>query len=263
MSAPTTPTTQEARRRLRQAFSLRSNPGQVVAAVLLAVLGFIAAVQLASPMDVLDRATRADLVQIIQGLNTRSEQLEDELSRLEQSRNELRAGAGDSEAALAEAQTRLDTLSILAGTAPAQGPGVEVRVADPDGAVDASRMLSAIQELRDAGAEAFQVAGSPERVVRVVASTAFVDVPAGGVSVGGVALAPPFTITAIGDPETLSTALGIPGGAVASMTSAGARVTVAQTDAALVDALHEATEPTYARPATPDEVESNSVEDPT
>lgn len=263
MSAPTTPTTQEARRRLRGAFSLRSSPGQVVAAVLLAGLGFAAAVQLASPTDVLDRATRADLVQIIQGLNTRSEQLEDELSRLEQSRTELRAGAGDSEAALAEAQSRLETLSILAGTAPAQGPGVVVRVVDPDGGVDASRMLSAVQELRDAGAEAFQVEGSPDRVVRVVASTAFADLPGGGVSVGGVALAPPFTITAIGDPATLSTALGIPGGAVASMTSAGARVTVEETDAVTVDALHEPADPTYSRPATPDEVESNSAEEPT
>ena len=223
MPAPTPPTTEQARQRLRQAFSLRTGPGQIVAAILLAGLGFAAAVQLASPTDVLDRATRADLVQIIDGLNTRSEQLEDELSRLEQSRSELRTGAGDSEAALAEAQARLETLSILAGTAPAEGPGVVVSVVDPDGGVDASRVLSAVQELRDAGAEAFQIAGSPDRVVRVVASTAFVDLPGGGVSVGGVALSPPLTITAIGDPETLSTALGIPGGAVASMTSAGER----------------------------------------
>jgi uncharacterized protein YlxW (UPF0749 family) len=131
-----------------------------------------------------------------------------------------------------------------------------VQVADPDGQVDASRMLSTVQELRDAGAEAFQVAGSPERVVRVVASTAFVDLPGGGVSVGGVALSPPFTLTAIGDPTTLSTALGIPGGAVASMTAAGARVTVEEEDTVLVDALHESGDPTYAQPATPDEVES-------
>lgn len=248
---PTPTTTGEARARLREALAFRRGPGQVVAALLLGLLGFAVAIQLSDATDVLSRASRADLVQILGGLDTRTDQLEAELRRLEQTRSELLAGAGDSEAALAEARARLDTFGILAGTVAAEGPGVSVRVADPQGTVRAVAVLGTVQELRDAGAEAIQIKGGPDRVVRVVASTPFADVPSGGVSVGDVALSPPYLLEAIGDPDTLQTALGIPGGAVASITSGGASVDVRQAERLLVDALHEVTEPTYARPAPP------------
>ncbi len=250
------PTTTQARQQLRRALALRSGRGTVITTVLLASLGFVAAVQIASPDEVLDRASRADLIQVLDGLGARSSQLEQEIDRLEQARTDLVAGAGDSEAALAEAQERLDTLGILAGSVPAQGPGVLLTIGDPEGVVDAAAMLGSIQELRDAGAEAIQVSGSPDRAVRVVASTAFVDVPNDGVAVGGVALSPPYTVAAIGDPSTLATALGIPGGAVASLKGAGAVIAVRESPEVVVDALHEATEPAYARPADPDQSET-------
>lgn len=251
---PTTPT--QARARLRHALSWRSGRGTAITTLLLACLGFVAAIQLAAPDDVLDRASRADLIQILDGLGARSNQLEEEIDRLEQARADLTAGAGASDAALAEAQGRLDTLGILAGTVQAKGPGVLLTIGDPDGVVDGAALLSTVQELRDAGAEAIQISGSPDRVVRVVASSAFVDVPNDGVAVGGVALSPPYTIEAIGDPSTLSTALGIPGGAVASLEGAGAIIAVRESAEVLVDALHEATEPTYARPADPDQAQT-------
>jgi len=92
--------------------------------------------------------------------------------------------------------------------------------------------------------------------VRVVASTAFTDAPTGGVVVGGVTLGSPYTITVVGDPATLSTALGIPGGAVSTIESAGARVSVREAEELVVDTLHEPVDPSYARPAVPDDAES-------
>lgn len=257
MSEPGT-STEQARTHLRSALTWRTGRGTLISTVLLAALGFTAAIQIAAPDDVLDRASRADLIQILDGLGTRAEQLEDEIVRLETARSDLVAGAGDSEAALAEAQVRVDTLGILAGSVAAQGPGVEVRVADPSSDVDATALLGVIQELRNAKAEALQVEGAPDRSVRVVASTAFVDLPAGGVAVGGVSLQPPYTIVAVGDPATLSPALGIPGGAVSTLESTGAAVSVRESDALVVDALHEASEPSYARPAVPDELDPDS-----
>lgn len=253
--APTT--TAQARARLRAALSWRGGTGTVITTVLLAALGFVAAVQLASPADVLDRATRADLIQILDGLGTRAEQLEEEIARLEGTRAELVAGAGDSEAALAEAEQRLTTLGVLAGTLPATGPGIEMTVSDPDRTVDAAAMLGVVQELRGARAEAIGISGEPGRSVRVVASTAFVDVPAGGIAVGGVTLVPPFVITAIGDPATLTPALRIPGGAVTSIEGAGATVSIREANEVAVTALHESTEPSYARPATPEDLETD------
>lgn len=254
MAEPST-TTEEARRRLRSTLSWQTRPGTLITTVLLAVLGFAAAVQIVTPENVLDRASRADLIQILDGLGTRADQLEDEVARLEQARADLVAGAGDSEAAQAEAQERLQTLGILAGTSPAEGPGVQLDIFDAEGAVDAASLLSTIQELRDAGAEALQIDGSGDRSVRVVASTAFTDSATGGVVVGGVTMAAPYTITAIGDPATLATALGIPGGAVSTIESAGAAVNVRESPDLVVDTLHEPVEPSYARPAVPDDAD--------
>lgn len=254
---PAPPTTAEARARLRSALSWRSGAGTAVTTVLLAALGFLAAVQLAAPDDALGRATRADLVEILDGLNDQAGRLEEEIVRLEATRDELAAGAGDSVAALAEAEQRLDTLGILAGSVPASGPGVELTISDPDGTVDAAAMLSTVQELRGARAEALQVTDASDRAVRVVASTAFADVPAGGVAVGGVTLQPPYTIAAIGDPATLTPALRIPGGVVSSIEGSGATISIRESSDLAVDALHEPSAPSYARPATAEDIETD------
>jgi len=106
--------TATARARLREVFSWRTRPGTIITTVLLAVVGFAAAVQIATPEDVLDRASRADLIQILDGLGTRADQLEEEVARLEEARADLLAGAGDSEGGPAEAPPRPPT--------PAPGP---------------------------------------------------------------------------------------------------------------------------------------------
>ena len=64
-----------------------------------------------------------------------------------------------SRAALAETQRRAKVLGILAGTLPATGPGVVVAITDPQGKVRANVVLTVVQELRDAGAEALQIEG--------------------------------------------------------------------------------------------------------
>jgi uncharacterized protein YlxW (UPF0749 family) len=246
----------QARARLRHALSWDVGTGTVISTVLFAIMGFVAAVQIAAPDDALGQASRADLVQILNGLNTRADELEDEVARLEEARAGLLVGAGDSEAAQAEAEERLDTLGILSGEVAATGPGVGIVISDPGGGIDAASMLSIVQELRDAGAEALQISGGQDRAVRIVASTAFVDLPTGEIAVGGVGLNSPYSIVALGDPATLATALGIPGGALSSIEGAGASVSVTESNDLLVDALHTSTEPSYARPAVPDAAES-------
>ncbi|GMA89255.1 hypothetical protein GCM10025868_45050 [Angustibacter aerolatus] len=52
--------------------------------------------------------------------------------------------------------------------------------------------------------------------MRVVASTAFTDAD-GGVAVDGTVVPAPFTVLAIGDSQTMATALEIPGGVLASL----------------------------------------------
>jgi uncharacterized protein YlxW (UPF0749 family) len=113
--------------------------------------------------------------------------------------------------------------------------------------VPARVLLDAVQELRNAGAEAIQVGD-----VRVVASTAFVDGP-DGVEADGTPLERPYVLQVIGDPSTLSTALAIPGGVLVAVESSGGTATVTELAEVRVDALRQVSAPEYARPAEPAE----------
>ena len=182
-------------------------------------------------------------MRILDDVGGRRDRLAAEASDLQAQQRALAGGATGSQAAIDAARARLDALGVLAGTVAATGPGVEVFVTDPQSTVRSAQVLDLVQELRDAGAEAIQI-GS----VRVVASTWFADA-AGGVSVDGTVLRPPYTVLAIGDSQTMATALEIPGGVVASLPDRAA-ATVAAREQVEVTALHAVQAPRYARPAT-------------
>lgn len=159
-------------------------------------------------------ARTEDLVQILDDLTARQERLTAESARLAALQQDLEAGSTAD--AVAEAQRRLAALQVLAGTTAVSGPGVTIRLTDPQGALDAPVLVDAVQELRDVGAEAIQVGPA-----RVVASTWFADGDE-GVVVDGSPIASPISITAIGDPETMLAAVSIPGGLADSVRTRGA-----------------------------------------
>ena len=85
--------------------------------------------------------------------------------------------------------------------------------------------------------------------VRVVASTALVDA-GGGIAVGGTRVRAPYRLVAIGDPRTLATALGIPGGVEDTVAAQpGAKATVTSSPSLTVSAWQRLAAPRYARPA--------------
>jgi uncharacterized protein YlxW (UPF0749 family) len=61
-------------------------------------------------------------------------------------------------------------------------------------------------------------------------------------------IAAPYTINAIGPPQTMRTALTIPGGVLDSVQHDGGTVSVDEPDEVRVDALHTGGELRYARP---------------
>lgn len=234
----------------------------VAVAVLLAVLGFAAVVQVRSTQEEgpLAAARQEDLVQILDELSNRNDRLRAEVTALEQTRAELTTGGDRSEAALEEARRRAQLLGVLAGTVPAQGPGMLLTITDPQARITADVLLDALEELRAAGAEAVQLEGpvdlsveaaqAPEgQSVRVVVSTALVDGPDGGVVVDGTALSPPYRFVVVGEPTTLASAVGIPGGVVDNVEQRGGSAVVEQREEVVVDALRPLQEPRYARPA--------------
>ncbi|GLY18483.1 DUF881 domain-containing protein [Kineosporia rhizophila] len=220
---------------------------QVLAAVLLGALGFGLIVQARQTQsDDLSSLSQSELVRVLDDVSRQSERLDAEARALETTRNELQSGTDRAAAAEKATRERLDVLGILAGTEPAQGPGVSIRIDDPQALVDAATVLDAVQELRDAGAEAIQFGQ-----VRVVAGTSFTDPPTGGAVVAdGVTQSPPYRLLAIGDPATMESALNIPGGVLETLHQVGASGTVQRKQDLEVSAVREAAGPAYAVPRT-------------
>ncbi|WP_416904267.1 DUF881 domain-containing protein [Micromonospora echinospora] len=230
----------------------RMSSASVMIAVLLALLGFTLVVQLktTSTDPTLSAARQEDLVRILSDLDARENRLRQDIAELEESQRQLASGAQGREAALEEAARRADELGILAGTLPATGPGLTVRISGGGKSIPASRILDAVQELRGAGAEAMQISGGVGSPVRIIASTYFLDGEGGGLVVDGRRMTGPYSITVIGDPATMRTALNIPGGVAASIRGDGGNVSFEDREVAEVSALHEPITLEHARPVS-------------
>ena len=224
--------------------------GQVIAAVILFVVGLAGVMQIRSNAadDTYRTARREDLIQLLDGLSTESRRLENEIAELEQTRTELVSGADTQRVAREEAERRINALSILAGTAPATGPGIRMRIADPRSQVDAAVLLDAVEEMRDAGAEVIEV----NDTIRVVGSSWF-GTDAQGLVIDNQPVRRPITFEVIGDPHSLEEAARFRGGLVSEITGPriGGEVQIDQMDRLVVESLHPAGANQYARPASP------------
>jgi uncharacterized protein YlxW (UPF0749 family) len=217
---------------IREVLVRRPSRGQWIVGLLLFGLGFGLAVQVSTTQqDALGAARTSDLVRILDDLGGQRDRLAAEEARLQATIAELESSADQAQAARDASRERLQNLRILAGVVPVTGPGVTLTVADPEGRLAARDYLDAVQELRDAGAEAISVDGE-----RVVASTAIVDTP-DGITVGETVLSSPVEIRAIGDPGTLTTGLSFPGGVLESVREAGAEGIVVERDVIYIAAI--------------------------
>ncbi|MGN5637487.1 DUF881 domain-containing protein [Streptomyces sp. AC154] len=221
----------------------RVTRAQLIVAVLLFVLGLGLAIQVRSNSDnsALRGARQEDLVRILDEVDDRSQRLEDEKQRLEDQRTELENSSDQAEEARKQTVEKERQLGILAGTVAAHGPGITLTVNDPGDAVEADKLLDALQELRAAGAEAIEVNG-----VRVVANTYFSG-DGGAIKVDGRKIPAPYVFKVIGKPQDLEPALNIPGGVVQTLEKEQATVHVSQAEDIVVNALRPAERPDYAR----------------
>jgi uncharacterized protein YlxW (UPF0749 family) len=246
MPKPKPKTPNLALRRLRAGF--KPSRGQAIVAVVLALVACMAVVQVRVNRadDGYQNARREDLIAILDGLGQNTRRLETEITELEARKNTLSSSADKAQTAREQAEQQVRVLGILAGTLPAQGPGVRITLNDPESKMTSSNLLDAIEELRDAGAEAIQINGT----VRVVASTDLVD-DAPGVKVDGVKVASPYVIEAIGESHNLAEAANFPGGLVSEVTGPqiGGTAEVVERPSLQITALHAPDEHRYARPA--------------
>jgi uncharacterized protein YlxW (UPF0749 family) len=233
-----------ARERLLKSFRSPSR-AQLVVAVLLAALGFAAVTQVRTNESDDEYAGRReqDLIDLLNGLAGASERTQSEITRLESTREDLLDDTSKRQAAIEQAESEADTLSILAGLVPVTGPGVTITIDDPQGNVDVDILLDTIQELRTGGAEAMEFNDK----VRVVAQTSFED-GVGGVVVDGTLVQAPYVIEVIGEQSEIQGAMTFPGGPIDDVEDEGGTVTMAPSDSLDIEVVREPNPNEYADP---------------
>ena len=190
----------------------RLTRANVFALLLASLLGFALATQVRQTQaEGLEDLRQDELVRILDDVTQNGSRLDEEIAELEETRDRLANSEGNSPEAIAAAQERADTLGILAGTERATGPGMQVGDA------------------------------------RIIASTWFRDSEE-GIVVDGKTLRAPYHFIVIGDPQTMSSAMEIPGGVSESIRSKGGEVTVHEFSSINVEALHSNSSPRYAQP---------------
>ncbi len=156
----------------------------------------------------LEAENEGDLTRILAGLTTEADALRDEISTLKLQLVQLQNTQQQDSASAAAAAAQLRALQVLAGTVPVNGPGLTLRIADPEGAVLYDTLIDVVAELRDAGAEALAINGR-----RIGAASAFGE-NGERITIDGISIAAPYTVAAIGPAATLEGGVKIPGGAL-------------------------------------------------
>ena len=223
----------------------RPSRGQLVVAVLLAVLGFAAVTQVRSQDQGATYAGKReqDLIDLLNALAGTSQRSQNEIDRLQGTIAQLQDNSNNRQTALSQAQKDVTTLNILAGLVKVTGPGLRITIEDPDGDVDTDTILDTIQELRTAGAEAIEF----NDTVRVVAQTSF-DVGVGGTIIDGTLVIPPYVIDVIGDPHALETGMTFFLGPQDDVEDEGGTLEIKELEEVAIDTVRQLARAEFAEP---------------
>ena len=187
------------------------------AAIVLAcgLLGFLLVTHVRAVEDFEQRLAierEEDLTRILSDLAEQSDELARQITERRLLLYEFEVNSEREQLAVTSLQERLSALQVLAGTVEVIGDeGIRLTIDDPQGNVGQDQLVDAIQELRDAGAEAIAVNG-----IRLVAQSAITtrnDRPV----LDGQPIEPPYRVDAIGSATALSEGLAIPGGVESSL----------------------------------------------
>lgn len=142
----------------------------------------------------------------IQILKTSNDELKDEIGTLDKQFEEISTQAS----ALASINKEIEKNKLIAGETDAYGPGVKLEISND---IKGLWFTDIVNELFASGAEAVSVNN-----VRLTDSTiGFDTLPNGKIMLNGVILNSPYTFSAIGDSNTLRSALESPFGIIEKM----------------------------------------------
>jgi uncharacterized protein YlxW (UPF0749 family) len=192
---------------------------QLTLALVAGVLGLLVVVQLRGQAggSELQSKSAQDLTTLVANVSTQNDRLRAEIATLQGQLAELQADRATGATSLGQIQSDLGRIRAWTGLDPVAGRGVEISVS---GEIDAAAVDDLLNELRNAGAEAIAI-----EEIRVTARTAISGVP-GSLDIDGFLLRDPFTIRAVGRPETLVGSLTRAGGIIAGLGATNPAATV-------------------------------------
>jgi uncharacterized protein YlxW (UPF0749 family) len=204
------------------------------------ILGLLVVAQLRTRNDIARVASSDDWDYVVAELVVGNARLRNEIKVLDKDVDELRRTAG----AAAVVQSLVDEanhLRMANGLVTVSGPGLQVTVVGPVSVLD---LQDLINELRNAGAEALALNGQ-----RLIAWSA-IAYDGEQVTVDGQPVPSPYSLSAIGNPETLRAALLRPGGLVPLLRAANPSIviTVKESDRLTLPVYRQGVEFVYARP---------------
>ena len=204
------------------------------------VLGFLLVAQLRTHGEVSRVAGSDDWDYVVAELVVGNARLRNEIEVLQEEVAALR-GAEGAAAILLSLVDEANQLRVANGLVTVTGPGVQVTVAGPVSVLD---LQDLVNELRNAGAEALALNDK-----RLIAWSA-IATDGEQVLVDGEPVPAPYTLSAIGNPETLRAALLRPGGMVSLLRAADAAIVVAvkESDRLTLPVYRQALDFVYAEP---------------
>ena len=199
--------------------AMRDVRSQLTVAGVAAILGLLVVIQLRgqSGGSELQSMTAQELTSIVANQNAGNDRLRAEVTTLQNQLAELQADRSNGATSVGQIESELGRIRAWTGLDPIAGRGVLITI---NGEIDAGAVDDLLNELRNAGAEAIAIDD-----IRVIARTSISGVP-GSLDVDGFLLRDPFTIRAIGRPDTLVGSLTRVGGIIAQLAATNPAATV-------------------------------------
>lgn len=232
---------------MRELFTMDMK-GKLTVATVFMVLGFMLSAQyrITESQKTIRQERVQDLTDRLKAQEAENKKLQKEL---EEFKKDAASRISDSE---------LQHLHLLAGTTAVTGKGVEIILDDSKIPIKAGEnpnlyilhdedLLRVLNELRASGAEAISM--NDQRIV----STTEVRCAGPTVSINNVRVAAPYSLKAIGDPKTLSSALRIKGGVVDTFQFWGIQVKINESEQVQIPALKARYALEYAKVEVPKE----------
>jgi uncharacterized protein YlxW (UPF0749 family) len=232
---------------------------QVAIGIVCALLGFAVTLQMRSVIKNTNSGNIVGSSREIQAMyqkeRDKNEALYKELAKVQSDLDKQLQAIQGSNTTTKLLKEQLDAAEIIAGKKEVTGQGISVKMSDgiktaPLG-VDASLfwlhdadILSVVNELRDAGAEAISV--NEQRLT----SISEIRCVGAMLSVNNVRVGEPFMIKAIGDSKALESALLFKGGIVSELTTYGIEFEIKKSEKITVPAYNGAINFKYAVPVT-------------